>query len=391
MRKIYLDYNATTPLLPEVREAMLPYLDTGFGNASSIHWAGREAKKAIEDARERIAEELGVDPDELVFTGSGTEANNLAILGTALGLENRRNQIITSSVEHSSVLNTIQYLEKKGFKIVKIGVDSRGMIDIDELKEKLTDNTLLVSIMHVNNETGNIFPVEKIGEITKSRGVLFHCDAVQSFGKLEVEPEEWNADLVSISAHKIYGPKGAGALYIKRSTRLSPLFYGGKQERGLRPGTENVPAIAGFGKACEIVCGTKKEWHIKYKKLMDRLSGRIFSEIKGAHLNGHPEERIPTTLNVSFDGVEGESIVMNLDLHGIAVSTGSACNAGAIEPSHVLLAMGLSEEQAEASVRFSIGRFNTEEDIDYTVDILKKVIERLREISPSHQKFVKRA
>lgn len=386
MRKIYLDHNATTPLAEEVREAMEPYLNEHFGNPSSIHWAGREAKKAIEDAREKIAEAIHASPEEIVFTSGGTEANNIAILGSAFKSQLSKRHIITTGVEHSSVLNTMKYLERKGFKITKINVDSYGMINIDELTEKLTDDTFLVSIMHVNNETGNIYPVQKIGEILKERNILFHCDAVQSFGKIDVNPAEWNADFVSLSAHKIYGPKGIGALYIRNKSNISQILFGGMQEGGLRPGTENVAGIVGFGKATEIMNKNRKEILKNCEKLIKKLQERIFSEIPGVRLNGHPVERIPTTLNVSFEGVEGESIVMNLDLLGIAVSSGSACSVGSIEPSHVLLAMGLSEELAEASVRFSIGKGVEEDDIDYTVDALKQVVARLREISPGYLK-----
>jgi cysteine desulfurase len=265
------------------------------------------------------------------------------------------------------------------------------MIDISELEEKITHDTLLVSIMHVNNETGNIYPVEEVGNLTRARGVIFHCDAVQSFGKIDVNPDKIKADLVSVSSHKIYGPKGAGALYIRKGVILHPVMFGGKQERGYKPGTENVPAIVGFGEACRIINEKREIFLNHYKKLMDRMWSRIISEIDGVKLNGHPEKRIPTTLNLSFDGVEGESVVLNLDLHGIAVSTGSACSSGSTEPSHVLLAMGLPEEVAEASVRFSIGLFTTPDDIEYTVDVLKRVIFNLREISPSYRKHLKTA
>lgn len=386
MRKVYLDHNATTPLSEEVREAMLPYLSEHFGNPSSIHWAGREAKRAIEDAREKIADAMHALPEEIVFTGGGTEANNIAILGPAFKSTLSKRHIITTTVEHSSVLNAMKYLESNGFKITKVDVDSYGMININELEQKLTDDTFLVSIMHVNNETGNIYPVEKIGEILREKNILYHCDVVQSFGKIDVNPLKWNADFVSLSAHKIYGPKGTGALYVKNKSNISPIIFGGMQERGLRPGTENVAGIVGFGKASEIMNKNGKEFLKKCDRLIKKFQQRIFSEISGVRLNGHPKERIPTTLNVSFDGVEGESIVMNLDLQGIAVSSGSACSVGSIKPSHVLLAMGLSEELAEASVRFSIGKGINENDIDYTVDVLKQVISRLREISPAYSK-----
>jgi cysteine desulfurase len=391
MRRIYLDHNATTPLLPEVKEAMLPYLGGHFGNPNSIHWAGREAKKAIEEAREKIADAINVSPDEIIFTSSGTEANNLAILGSALKSPNSKRHIITTPVEHSSVLNTMRHLERNGFKITKLNVDSAGMINIEELEKKLTEDVFLVSIMHVNNETGNIYPVEEIGRLLKGKDILFHCDAVQSFGKLVLYPLKWNADFVSLSAHKINGPKGIGALYVKNKNFILPIMYGGMQERGLRAGTENVPGIVGFAKAVELIHKDRDELSKKCEKLIKKLQSRIFSEISGVRLNGHPEERIPTTLNVSFEGVEGESVVMNLDLQGIAVSSGSACSAGATEPSHVLLAMGLSEELAEAAVRFSIGKDTTENDIDYTVDVLKQVISRLRKISPTYSKSLKTA
>ncbi len=391
MRRVYLDHNATTPLSEKVLDAMLPYLKRNSGNPSSIHWAGREAKKAIEDAREKIAYILNASPEGIIFTSGGTEANNLAILGSAFKSPPSRRHIITTTVEHSSVLNTMQFLSTHGFRITKLNVDSEGMINLTELEENLTDETFLVSIMHVNNETGNIYPVEKIGEILREKNILFHCDAVQSFGKLDVHPLRWNADLISLSAHKIYGPKGVGALYVRNKNNLLPVMFGGMQEMGLRPGTENVAGIVGFGMAAEIINEGKEEFLEKCYKLINRLERRIFSEITGVRLNGHAEKRIPTTLNVSFEGVEGESIVMNMDLNGIAISSGSACSAGAIEPSHVLLAMGLTEEMAEASVRFSIGMDTTEDDIDYTVDVLKEVVFRLRKISPAYSKSLKTA
>lgn len=385
MKKVYLDYNATTPVLESVKEAMSPFLSDNFGNPSSIHWAGRTARKAVDDAREIIADALGVLPEEIVFTSSGTEANNLAIFGVVANAPPSKRHIITTPVEHSSVLNLLAYLEKKGFRITKLKVDSMGRIDLEEFRSALTEDTFLVSLMHANNEIGNIYPVEEIGKILSGRGVIFHCDAVQSFGKIPVYPGRMNVDLLTVSAHKIYGPKGAGALFVRKGISISPIFYGGLQEGGLRAGTENVPAIVGFGKAVEVAMDEMKDNYERCKKLSELLLSRIMEEIPGVNFNGDPENRLPTTLNFSFYGVEGESIVLNLDLEGIAVSTGSACSVGSIEPSHVLLAMGLPEDLARSAVRFSIGRDTTEEDILFTVQVLRDVIAKLREISPSYR------
>jgi len=385
MRKIYLDHNATTPLHYEVYSEMVPFLEKQFGNPGSIHWAGREARKAVEDARDRVAQSLASAPEEIVFTSGGTEANNLAIFGVTDNSPDSKKHIITSAVEHSSVLNPIKLLESRGFEVTYLGVDRYGMLKSEDVKKSLREDTLLISIMHANNETGNIFPVEEIGQIARERGVVFHCDAVQSFGKLDVIPSRDNIDLLSISGHKIYGPKGCGCLYVRKGVGILPVMFGGMQEKGLRPGTENVAGIAGFGKACEIAIESRRELSVRCGKLEDELLSGIFKSIQNVCLNGHPSRRISGVLNISFEGVESESVLMNLDLAGIAVSAGSACSSGAVAPSHVLIAMGLPQDLAESAVRFSIGMNNTSEEIKYVLDILGDVIPRLRRISPSYR------
>lgn len=386
MRKVYLDNNATTPIHPEVRETIMEFLNEKFGNPSSIHWAGREAKKALEDARERVAELINADPSEIVFTGSGTEANNMAIKGIAFQNLEKKGHIITSSVEHPSVLNTCKYLEKKGFEVTYLPVDSYGMIDPEDLKKSIKKNTILVSIMMANNEIGNIYPVEELASIAKENNIPFHCDAVQALGKIEVDVKKLGVDLLSISAHKIYAPKGVGALYIRKGLKIEPLITGGHQEKNRRAGTENMIGIVGFGKACEIAKRDLNEVAERVRKLRDKLEKGIMEKIPDVKLNGHPEKRVPTTLNVSFLYVEGESILLNLDMEGIAASSGSACTSGTLDPSHVLTAMGIPHEVAHGSVRFSLGRDTTEEDIDYVLEVLPPIIEKLRSYSPLYRK-----
>lgn len=386
MKKIYLDNNATTPIHPEVKEFILPFLGEKFGNPSSIHWAGRDVRKAIEDARENVAKLINADPKEIIFTGSGTEANNTAIKGIAFQNWDKKGHIITSSVEHSSVLNTCRYLEKKGFEVTYLPVDEYGMIDPEDLKKAIRRETILISIMMANNETGNIYPIVELVKIAKERNILFHCDAVQSPGKIEVDVKKLGVDMLTISAHKIYAPKGVGALYIRKGLRIDPLITGGHQEKNRRGGTENVIGIVGFGKACEIALKEINEVPQKVKKLRDKLEKGIVERIPDVKVNGHPEKRIPTTLNVSFLYVEGESILLHLDMEGIAASSGSACTSGTLDPSHVLLAMGIPHEIAHGSVRFSLGRETTEEDIDKVLEVLPPIIERLRSFSPLYRK-----
>jgi len=386
MRKVYLDNNATTPIHPEVKDVMTNFLSEKFGNPSSIHWAGREAKKALEDAREKVAEIINAEPSEIVFTGSGTEANNMAIKGIAFQNLEKKGHIITSSVEHPSVLNTCKYLEKKGFEVTYLPVDSYGMIDPEDLKKSIKKNTILVSIMMANNEIGNIYPVKELASIAKENNIPFHCDAVQSLGKIEVDVKKLGVDLLSISAHKIYAPKGVGALYIRKGLKIEPLITGGHQEKNRRGGTENMIGIVGFGKACEIAKKEMNEVAERVRRLRDKLEKGIMEKIPDVKLNGHPEKRVPTTLNVSFLYVEGESILLNLDMEGIAASSGSACTSGTLDPSHVLTAMGISHEVAHGSIRFSLGRDTTEEDIDYVLEVLPPIIEKLRSYSPLYRK-----
>ena len=385
MKRVYLDYNATTPIDPRVFEAMIPYMKEEFGNPSSIHSYGMAGKAALDNSREQIAELLGAGPREIVFTSCGSESNNLAIKGIAFQLREKGNHLITTQVEHASVLETFRFLESQGFNSTYLSVDKYGLIDLEELREAITDDTILVSVMFANNETGVIMPIQEIAELVKEKRVIFHTDAIQAVGKIDINLKNLPVDLLSISGHKLYGPKGVGALLIRDGVKLGPLIHGGGQERGKRSGTENVAGIVGLGKACEIFkqdAGYKMQ-DARIKDLRDELYEGISERISGFKLNGHHEKRLSNTLNLSFEGVEGESLVMNLDLEGIAVSTGSACSEGNVEPSHVLLAMGLSKEQAVSSVRFSLGRFTEKEDINRVIDVLPGIVERIREISSS--------
>ncbi len=383
MQKIYLDSNATTQVHPEVIEAMVPFFGEIYGNASSVHLFGREAKKHLEKARAQVAKMINAaSPDEIVFTSGGTESDNYAIRGTVEALKDKGNHIITSSVEHPAVLNTCKYLEKQGFEVTYLGVDEYGIVDLEELKKSITDKTILITIMAANNETGTIMPIDEISAIAKDKGVIFHSDAVQYAGKMPLDVQKTRIDLISMSGHKINGPKGVGALYIRKGTKLAKFMYGGHQEKGRRPGTENVPGIVGFGKACEIDFTKGRENYARVQKLRDKLHERIQAEIKMTRLNGHPEKRLPNTLNIGFDYLEGESILLSLDLEGIAVSTGSACTSGSLEPSHVLMSMGIDALYSQGSVRFSFSIFNTEEEIGYVMEKLPAIIARLRAMSP---------
>jgi len=382
MRRIYLDYNATTPLHPGVLEAVLPYYKGIFGNASTIYSFGQEARKAIDDAREALAYLIGADPREIVFTSGGTEADNLALKGVASALKGKGGHIITSSIEHHAVLFACKYLEKMGKKITYLPVDRYGWLDPDRVKEAINNETILISIIHANNEIGTIEPIAEIGKIARECGVYFHTDAVQTIGKIPINVNESGIDLLSLSAHKLYGPKGIGALYIRKGTKIYPLIHGGEQERKRRAGTENVPGIVGLGEASKIAGKEMRQEYSRVKKLRDKLENKIKDNIDYIRFNGHPTERLPNTSNVSFEFIEGESLVLNLDLKGIAASTGSACASGSLEPSHVLSAIGVPPAIAQGSIRFSLGRENKEEDIDYTVENLAEIVGRLREMSP---------
>ncbi|MFA6141949.1 MAG: cysteine desulfurase NifS [Candidatus Omnitrophota bacterium] len=387
MRKVYLDNNATTKMREEVLGAMLPYYKDIYGNASSVHGFGRAARQAIDQARQNVASLLGASSqEEIIFTGSGTEADNLAVKGVAHALKAKGNHIITSSIEHHAVLNVCKFLEKEGCKVTCLKVDKYGIIDPEDLKKAITDKTILISIMYANNEVGTIEPIEEAAKIAKGKGICFHTDAVQAVGKVPLEVKNSNIDLLSMSAHKIYGPKGVGALYIRKGTKISPQMQGGHHEMGKRAGTENVAGIVGLGEAARLA---KKETLIENKDLTalrDYLYKGIISRIESVRLNGHPEKRLPNTLNVGFKYLEGESIVLNLDMEGIAVSTGSACTSGSLEPSHVLTAMGVDPAETQGSIRFSLGRDNTKEDMDYVLQVLPPIIKRLRDMSPLYEK-----
>jgi len=385
LKRIYLDHNATTSVHPEVLDAMLPFLKEDFGNPSSIHWAGRNPKKAIDKAREQVAYLFNCDVSEIIFTSCGSEGDNLAIKGTVEAKKDKGSHIITTKVEHPAVLNTCKYLEKTGFEVTYLDVDSYGMIDIEQVKSSITPKTILISIMFANNETGVIFPVEEIGKIAKGRNIVFHTDAVQAAGKIPFNVKKLNIDIAVISGHKLYAPKGIGATYLKRGVRLTPLIHGGHHERNRRAGTENVAGIAAIGKACEIAVRDMKDESERLAVLRDRLHKGLAEKIPHVKLNGHPEKRLPNTLNLSFEFVEGESLLLNLDMKGVAASSGSACTSGSLEPSHVLVAMGIPHEVSHGSLRFSLGKDNTAEDIDYVIDVLPPIVERMRSMSPLYE------
>ncbi|MCC6712182.1 MAG: cysteine desulfurase [Candidatus Dadabacteria bacterium] len=383
MKKAYLDYNATTPVDPRVLEAMMPYFKDGFGNPSSIHAFGSAARAALDEARERVAALLGAGAREILFTSGGSEGNNLAIKGAAFAEGGRGGKhMVTTRVEHDSTLEAFVFLESRGFTVTYLGVDGNGLVDLDELRESVTAETRLVSVIYANNETGAVMPVERIAGIVKEKGALLHVDAVQAAGKIEIDLKRIEADLVSISSHKFYGPKGAGALYVRdglaRRLTLAPLIHGGGQERGLRSGTENVPAVAGLGKAAELALGELAPDRERVGRLRDELLARISSGAGGVTLNGQPDGMVRNTLNLSFEGVNGGSLAMALDLEGIAVSTGSACSEGNVDPSHVLLAMGLTRKEAHSSVRFSLGRFTTREEIEHAAAAVVSAVKRIR-------------
>ena len=382
MKRIYLDYAATTPAHPEVMKAMLPYFTESFGNPSSIHSYGQEAKDAIERARSKVAALIGAKSEEIVFAGSGTEADNFAVKGVALSRQAKGNHIITSSIEHHAVLETCKFMEKQGFSVTYLPVDGYGMVDPNDVKKAITKKTILVSIMHANNECGTIEPVAQIGNIAREAEIYFHTDAVQTVGHIPLDVNKLNVDLLSISAHKLYGPKGVGAVYIRKGTRISPFMHGGNQERGRRASTENVPGIVGFGKAAEIAQQEMLEEAQKLTALRDRLIEGILRGIEYTQLNGHPVTRLPNNVNVSINYVEGESILLNLDLDGICASTGSACTSADLEPSHVLVAMGLPYLQAHSSLRFTLGKWTTEEETNKVLEVLPGIVSKLRAMSP---------
>ncbi|MCD6448298.1 MAG: cysteine desulfurase NifS [Thermoplasmata archaeon] len=377
--KVYLDHAATTPVAKEVLEAMIPFFSEKFGNASSLHAYGREARKALEESREKVAKLINAEPEEIIFTGSGTESDNLAIKGIAF--LHRKGHIITSSIEHPAVLETCHYLQRKGFEVTFLPVDKYGLIDIDELEEAIREDTILISIMHANNEIGTIEPIEEIGKIARKNNIIFHTDAVQSVGKIEVDVKKINVDLLSMSSHKIHGPKGVGALYIRKGVKIEPVLHGGGHEKGLRSSTENIAGIVGFAKACEIAGSRMEKDAEKMMKLRDKIIKEVL-KIEETYLTGHPTKRLPNHASFYFRGIEGESLVLMLDSKGIATSTGSACSSKKLQPSHVLLATGIKPEDAHGSLRVTLGRENTEEEIDYFLGVLPQIVEDLRKISP---------
>ncbi len=385
MRRIYMDHAATTPPHPEVTAAMLPYLGERFGNPSSVYGEGREARKAVEKARAQVAEALGADPSEIFFTSGGTEADNLAIIGAVYASGREKAHVITTAIEHHAVLEPCHFLQGMGHEVTYLPVDGSGIVDPEEVRRAITPATLLVSVMHANNEVGTVQPVSEVAAICREAGVYLHSDAVQTAGALDVNVDRLGVDMLSLSAHKLYGPKGTGCLYIRRGTRVRGLLLGGGQERGMRSGTENVAGIVGFGVAMELAAREWKERSERILPLRERLIAGILERIPHTRLNGDRERRLPNNVNVLFDFIEGEAICLKLDFQGIAASTGSACSSVSGEASHVLLALGIPPEEAHGSLRLTLGRENTEEDVDYVLEILPPVVEELRRMSPLYR------
>ena len=388
MNKIYMDNAATTPVRKEVLEAMLPYFGEYYGNPSSLYQTAAASKKAVENAREQVAKALGAKTEEIYFTGCGTESDNWALTGAAEAYGKNGGHIITSVIEHHAVLHTCQYLESRGYDVTYLPVDEDGLISIEELKKAIRPETFLISIMLANNEIGTIQPVKEIGLLARERKIIFHTDAVQAVGHMLIDVNELNIDMLSMSAHKIYGPKGVGALYVRKGIRLKSFMHGGAQERSRRAGTENVPGVVGLGKAIELITAEMEEENKKLISLRERLIEGLMSTIPYARLNGHREKRLPGNVNISFEFVEGESILISLDFKGIAASSGSACTSGSLDPSHVLLAIGLPHEKAHGSVRFTLGMYNTEDDADEVIRELPPIIEKLRKMSPLYEDFI---
>lgn len=386
MNRVYLDYAATTPTDPRVLEAMQPYFFEKFGNPSSIHSFGQEVKKAIEDARQETAEFLGAKPEEIVFTSGGTESDNFAVQGTAFALKNKGNHIITTAIEHHAVSEPVKFLKNSGFEVTFVKVDKYGTVDPQDIKDAIGAKTILISVMHANNEIGTIQPIAEIGRISKEKGIAFHTDAVQTVGHIGVDVNSLNVDLLSLSAHKFYGPKGVGALYIRRGSRIERFLHGGDQENQRRASTHNSPGIVGMAAALELCRKSLKEEAEFQAGLRDKLIKKIPEKIPEVYLNGHPVNRLPNNVNFSIKYIEGESMLLNLDMLGIAASTGSACTSTSLEPSHVLLAIGLSHELAHGSLRLTLGRWTKEQDIDYLLEQLPGVVEKLRRMSPLYDR-----
>jgi len=395
MNRVYLDHNATTAVEPEVLEAMLPYLSGEYGNAASIHTFGQKARAAVETAREQVASLIGARPQEIVFTSGGTEADNHAIFGVAqpflaalraAGGAAASKHVITTAIEHEAVLNTCQALEKQGVAVTYLPVNREGLVSAEAVRQAIRENTVLITVMHANNELGTVQPLEEIGRVAADADVYFHTDAVQSAGKLPIDVNVLHLDLLSLSGHKFYAPKGVGTLYIRGGTRLQQLLYGGHHQRGFRPGTENVAGIVGLGKAAEIARKSLAQDASRVSALRDRLEQGLLSRVPYSQANGARATRTPNTTNITFPGIEGEALVIALDLKGLACSTGAACSSGAVEPSHVLTAIGLSPEEARASLRFSLGRHTTATEIDFALEIVPAAVEQLRELSPTYRK-----
>jgi cysteine desulfurase len=388
MKRIYLDHNATTPILPEVLSAILPYLTGEYGNASSIHAFGQNAREGVEQAREQVAALVGARAADIMFTSGGTESNNQAILGAVAAAPGKTKHVITSAIEHVAALDPCKALAKQGVDTTILPVDRDGLVNPEDVRRAIRRDTVLITIMLANNETGTIEPIEEIAKIADEKGIVFHTDAVQAAGKIPVDVEKLGVDLLSISAHKFCGPKGAGALYIRKGTQIAPLIYGGHSERDRRPGTEDVAAIAGMGKAAELALAGMKEESRRIRALRDRLERGLLDRVPHAWVNAVRAPRVPNTANITFPFIEGESMVIALDLKGIACSTGAACSSGAVEPSHVLIALGLAPEDARATLRLSLGHQTTEDEIDFALETIPPVIERLRLISPTFQKSI---
>ena len=385
MRKVYMDNAATTALAPEVLEQMMPYLTANYGNPSSVHSFGREAKPGLDKARRQVADALNAQPEEIIFTGCGTESDNTVLLGVAEKYKAKGNHIITTNIEHHAILHTAEYLEKNGCEVTYLPVDEYGRVSAEQVAAAIKENTILVSVMFANNEVGSIMPIAEIGAVCREKGVLFHTDAVQAVGHIPIDVKAMNIDMLSLSAHKFHGPKGVGALYVRKGIRLPSFIMGGGQEKGRRAGTENTAGIVGLGAAIELSCAHMEQNAKRMTALRNRLIQGIEREIPHVKLNGHRTERLPNNVNFSIRYIEGESILLMLDMNGIAASSGSACTSGSLDPSHVLLALGLDHETAHGSVRLTLGDETTEEDIDYVIDVLKKTAERLRMMSPLYK------
>ncbi len=387
MKQIYLDNNATTPVDERVLDAMLPYLKGMYGNPSSVHFSGREAKAAMENAREQVAKFINADPSEIYFTSGGTESDNIALKGAAFLNKDKRNHIIVSSIEHHAILESAHYLEKEDFKVDYLVVDKDGFVSPDELKDKITDKTSIVSIMQANNEVGSIQDIPALSAITKEAGAVFHTDSVQAVGKIKIDVDELGADMLSISGHKVYGPKGIGVVYIKKGKRITPLFHGGHHEKKRRAGTENIPGIVGIGTALELAESLRESEHHRLDALAEFFIDGVMNAVPNVYMNGpRNERRVSSTVNLSFEYIEGESIILSLDMKGIGVASGSACTSGSLSASHVLTAMSVPIELAQGSIRFSMGRFTTKEDLEYTISVLPEIIEKLRLMSPLYSK-----